>query len=127
LITPVPVNFSSSANATGYEYLTRPPYYLAAFHTLNATGHYFNYLVEISSDAPRFRFLRFSRPLPLLQAFNYDNSVSRPMTFLSGLSLTPTGDILFSYGSSNTESRALVLSRERVESFFKDEPPLTYQ
>ena len=89
---------------------------LAAFHTVRR-GAYANYLVELLSEPP-FMPVRVSRRLPLLEATPRDVSVSRGMTFVSGLAVLPDGRVLVGYGSSNVEARVLQLTLEALALLF---------
>jgi len=117
-----PILINPPINRSSLSYLNRPPYYLGAFHTLPKTNlpgdhwYYLNYLFEFDAELP-FQILRISEPLPLLTANSKDDSIGRPMAFLSGLTLM-NDRLLISYGSSNQESRILSLNREGLEQLF---------
>jgi peptidoglycan/LPS O-acetylase OafA/YrhL len=96
----------------------RPSFYLGVFHTLK-NGTYINYAFEFMDEKYLFAIIRVSRPLPLRLVPRRDASVSRPLGFVSGLTQHPdTKRIVFSYGSSNVESRVLSMSLETLEELF---------
>jgi hypothetical protein len=95
----------------------RKPYYLAGFHTIDPHGLYINYLVEFAGEPP-FGPERYSAALPLVEAPVKDGSIGAPLAFLSGLTATPTGQLLLSYGSSNHESRVLMLDKTALAFAF---------
>ena len=96
----------------------RPSFYLGVFHTLE-NGTYVNYAFEFMDVDCKFEIIRVSRPLPLRLSPKRDASISRPLGFVSGLTQHPnTQRIIFSYGSSNAESRVLSMSLETLEELF---------
>jgi peptidoglycan/LPS O-acetylase OafA/YrhL len=96
--------------------LIREHVFLGSFHTITS-GKYTTYLYEFSALAP-YAVLRISTRLPLLEAPIKDASISIPMTFNSGLTQLPDGRVLISYGSSNSESRVLVLTQTGLSDLF---------
>jgi hypothetical protein len=88
----------------------REAYYLAGFHSIDPHGLYIDYLVEFDGEPP-FGRERYSAALPLVEAPVKDGSIGAPLAFLSGLTATPNGHLLLSYGSSNSESRVLMLDK----------------
>jgi hypothetical protein len=98
---------------------SRPSYYLAVFHTINPSHAYMNYAFEFMDQYP-YSILRISKPLPLVLVDAQDASISKPLGFVSGLTqLKPNGKFVFSYGSSNAESRALTMSPDTLEDLFR--------
>jgi peptidoglycan/LPS O-acetylase OafA/YrhL len=91
--------------------------FLGSFHTITAGGVYANFLYEFYAHPP-YSVIRISSPLPLLAAPLRDGSISNPMAFSSGLTELPDKRVLISYGSSNSESRVLVLTAHGVEALF---------
>lgn len=80
-----------------------------------------NYAFEFMDVDCKFEIIRVSRPLPLRLSPKRDASISRPLGFVSGLTQHPntnTQRIIFSYGSSNAESRVLSMSLETLEELF---------
>ncbi len=94
-----------------------PACFLAAFHTVEG-GNYQNFLLKFACTRP-WDVLRVSRPLPLVEAAP-DASVQQPLAFLSGLALLNGSLVVLTYGSSNVESRVLVLDTALLESIFSE-------
>jgi hypothetical protein len=96
---------------------TDPNIFLGSFHTITPGGVYTNFLYEFYAHPP-YSVVRVSKPLPLLSAPLVDASTSNPMTFSSGLTELPDKRVLVSYGSSNAESRVLVLTAKGLDDLF---------
>jgi hypothetical protein len=96
---------------------------MSCFHLLSEDGRYDNFLFEFafSQEKQVYHIERISKKLALVeQPIVADTGALRPLAFASAITPLPNG-FAIGYGSSNLESRMLVLSRNRIEELFNIE------
>eukprot|EP00930_Biecheleria_cincta_P092853 TRINITY_DN8290_c0_g1_i1.p1 TRINITY_DN8290_c0_g1~~TRINITY_DN8290_c0_g1_i1.p1 ORF type:complete len:1880 (-),score=353.33 TRINITY_DN8290_c0_g1_i1:622-6261(-) len=94
----------------------RRSHYLALLHISHpSTGEYNNFAYRFSAEPP-FQVLQVSTRLPL-QVAEPDRG-GNPFAFVSGLSIHGR-TVVIGYGAGDVESRALVMSLERLDEMFQ--------
>jgi hypothetical protein len=104
------------------------PHYLAMFHAHDPSTHRYVHFAYRFLSEPPFAVVQVSRQLPILERPGPSTKAS--FGFVTGLTFTPdddlsgtgnetkSGTVVITYGAGDDESRALVMSMSRLDSYF---------